>query len=48
MLYELSGNGGQGVTDDEAKLVTSQAAPDVDLNGLTRFFAGFRKGKDQP
>jgi hypothetical protein len=37
-LHELAGQNGKGITETPA----SGALPDVDLHGLTRFFAGFR------
>ncbi|MCJ2054680.1 hypothetical protein [Methylobacterium sp. J-070] len=47
-LHELAGKIGQGVADGEAVQDASDALPDVDLHGLTRFFASYRKEKDQP
>src|ERR1700712_2348180 len=41
-LYELASQEGQGITNSEAETPASGALPDVDLHGLTRFFAGFR------
>ncbi|MHB2208667.1 hypothetical protein [Methylobacterium sp. CM6257] len=42
VLHELAGMDGQDVTD-ETPSDAPRTLPDVDLHGLTRFFAGFRK-----
>ena len=47
-LHELAGKIGEGIANGEAVQDASEALPDVELHGLTRFFAGFRKDKGQP
>jgi hypothetical protein len=44
VLHELAGMDGQDVAG-ETPPEASRTLPDVDLHGLTRFFAGFRKAR---
>jgi hypothetical protein len=46
VLHELAGKMGQGAVDD-ADPEVQRTLPYVDLHGLTRFFAGFRR-TDEP
>lgn len=43
VLHELAGNLDRGMADSAATSNDPVALPDVDLHGLTRFFAGVRK-----